>query len=133
MQNSMQYTVIPYTEIPLNASYCMCESIEQIANNIQSPVVTSCVTNMKCIGVECEIVFNEIDFLVENEIIQCNNPPGFLLVIRSAMNNVIVFESYFDRSTNATILGSPLFIVIEQKEYSMIIQVKVCNVLINII
>ena len=129
----MQYTVIPYTEIPLNASYCMCESIKQMASNIQSPVATGCVTNMKCIGVECEVVFNEIDFLVENEIIQCNNPPGFLLVIRSVMNNVIVFESYFDRSTNATVLGSPLFIVIEQKEYSMIIQVKVCNVLINII
>ena len=139
MYKSVQYTVIPYTEVPLNASYCMCESLIDIASKIQAPVEIGCITNTQCTGVDCEFSIGVTNYFIETEVVPCAHPPGVLFVVRDNNNN-IVFDSYLDRSFNDTLLGFPLYIVVEHMKFSVTVSVcllyiiMICNFhIINII
>ena len=122
MYKSVQYTVIPYTEVPLNASYCMCESLKDIASNIQAPVEIGCITNIQCTGVDCEFILGGTNYFIETEGVPCAHPPGVLFVLRDNNNNIL-FDSYLDNSFNDTLLGLPLYITVEHMKYSVTISV----------
>ncbi len=62
----------------MNASDCMCQSITQMKNNIESPVETKCQTDPECVGLECSLVVQDHNYLIDTEIYPCATPPGKL-------------------------------------------------------
>ncbi len=70
------YFIIPLTYVPLNSSYCMCQSLTQLKDNIKSPAETNCVTDSKCVGIECDLVVDNHTYLIDTQIFPCANPPG---------------------------------------------------------
>ena len=118
---------IPLTAVPLNASDCMCQSIQDIADNGDYPVDTVCVNNSQCNGVDCTFKFGPISFNVETEIQPCSQPPGFFVIFSHAQTGNVVFDEYFNSSTNSShVFGLPLYVVVIHKPYSMIVEVSIC-------
>ena len=70
------HIIIPLTYVPLNASHCMCESLTQLKDNINSPTETNCVTDSKCVGIECDLIVDDHTYLIDTQIFPCANPPG---------------------------------------------------------
>lgn len=129
MDDSTSVPAVPTTVIPLNASYCACKAITAIGNNVEAPIgsTVTCQVNEGCTGQECEYITSGLTFLFESEIISCNNPPGFEVIIRRE-DGVAISAHYFDSDGNITILSIlPLRVTVEQREYSIIIDVSWCN------
>ena len=121
----MIVAVVPRTVISLNASYCMCQSIQSLAQLGESPVETNCVNNSKCTGLECTFNYS-IGYRVETEVNPCTHPPGIDFYIKSVHTNQLWFHRFFNTSSNATILGLfPLHVTVEHRNYSMIISVSI--------
>ena len=73
----MVYSFIPYTEVPLNASVCMCESVTHIKENSVSPVEKDCIVDTECTGVECDFMVETYGHLfADTEVVPCTKPPG---------------------------------------------------------
>ena len=119
---------IPLTAVPLNASVCMCQSILSIAANSQSPVDTMCVNNSQCTGLDCTFNVGITSYDVETEIQPCSHPPGVVFIVSESQTGSVVYEHFFNSSTNSsTLLGLPVHVVVIHKPYSMIISVSVIN------
>ena len=117
---------VPHTVISLNASDCMCQSIQSVAELGESPVETNCTSNPKCTGLECTFHYNSTDYRVETEVDPCTYPPGIDFYIKSVQTNQVLFHHFFNTSSNTTILGSfPLHVTVEHRNYSMIISVSI--------
>lgn len=126
MSDGASVVAVPTTEIPLNASYCACMVITGIGDKVEAPAgsTVSCQVNPGCTGQECDYSTSGLTFLFESEIIPCNNPPGFEVIIRTK-DGVAVSEHYFDKDGNVTILSIlPLRVTVEQRDYSIIIEVS---------
>lgn len=118
---------IPLTAVPLNASVCMCQSIQDIADSGEHPVDTDCVNNSQCNGLDCTFNIGSITYNVETEIQPCSKPPGFFFIVSHDQTGNVVFEKYFNSSTNSShLFGFPLYVVVIHKPYSMIIEVSIC-------
>ena len=121
----MIVAVVPRTVISLNASDCMCQSIQSLAQLGESPVETNCTSNPKCTGLECTFNLYNNDYKVETEVNPCTHPPGIDFYIKPVHTNQILFHRFFNTSSNATILGLfPLHVTVEHRNYSMIISVS---------
>ena len=115
--------VVPHTVISLNASDCMCQSIQSLAQLGESPVETNCVNNSKCTGLECTFNYST-GYRVETEVNPCTHPPGIDFYIKPVHTNQILFHHFFN--TSSTILGlCPLHVTVEHRDYSMIIFVSI--------
>ena len=127
---------IPLTAVPLNTSVCMCQSIQSIAANSQSPVDTKCVNNSQCTGLDCTFNVGVNSYDVETEIQPCTHPPGVVFIVSESQSGSVVYENFFNSSTNSsTLLGLPVHVVVIHKPYSMIISVSVtntCNIQVHV-
>ena len=69
--------------------------MDEITNNVESPVDTACETNAECTGFDCRIAIDQDNILVlEAELEFCQLPPGMLVVLRTD-DGTPVFEHYF--------------------------------------
>ena len=91
------------------------------------PGVTTCSNNSQCTGLQCGFNAFSSQFTMESEVVPCNDPPGFILIIKDAGNNVI-FDQYFNASRNTTVviggIPLPLMVTVVHREYSMIVSVS---------
>ena len=128
---------IPLTTVPLNTSVCMCQSIQSIAANSQSPVDTKCVNNSQCTGLDCKFNVGVTSYDVETEIQPCSHPPGVVFIVSESQSGSVVYEHFFNSSTNSsTLLGLPVHVVVIHNPYSMIISVSVintCNIQVHVL
>ena len=119
------YVTIPSTAVPLNTSDCMCQSIQNITKSSDIPDDAVCVNNSQCTGVDCTISIASTTYSVKTNIQPCSYPPGFLFIVSQAQSGIVMFNEFFDSSTNSSLLGLPLYVVVTNKSYSMIIGVSI--------
>lgn len=106
----------------------MCQSIQELADvtGNDSPVETNCRNNSNCTGLECTFNSGGLDFNVETVVKPCTHPPGFYFIIKQS--NYVVYEHFFDNSTNNTVNIGPasieLHATVIHRSYSMIISVS---------
>lgn len=118
--DDMIFYLIPFTEVPLNASVCMCESVTHIKENVVAPVEKNCSVDDKCIGVECDFTVEKYgDLFADTEVDPCTKPPGFLFVVRNSTK--ILYDKFFNESMNTTLLDNPFNVIVVHNNYSMII------------
>ena len=121
--------IIPPVSLPLNQSECMCESMQEVIDNIHSPVPTSCSTDAECTGVECLIYLDPNNVLVlEDEFEICQEPPGVLVLLRTS-DGTPIFDHYFTGSSNeafniSSLLHVDLFVSVVPGNYSMTVSVS---------
>ena len=85
----------------------MCESLEDLADIIHSPVEHDCSTTSDCDGVRCELdVFGNV-FFVEAIILPCTDPPAAEVVVQNSLGQNL-FVGIFNRSgqRDIVILGT---------------------------
>ena len=120
------YTFIPSTAVPLNTSDCMCQSIQNIRQSSDIPDGAVCVNNSQCTGMDCTISIGGSAYNVKTNIQPCSYLPGFLFTVSQAQTGTVVFKEFFDSSTNSSLLLQlPLYVVVTNKPYSMIIIVSI--------
>ena len=129
MNNGTTSPLVPFATIGLNASGCMCDSINAIPQRGASPYETNCVNNTECTGLECDFAISEVHYKIETEVQSCANPPGFVFLIRNVNTDLIIFDQYFDSSKNTSIsfggVSVPLVVMVHHRKYSMIISVSI--------
>lgn len=126
------FNTIPSTAIPLNASDCMCQSIQDITMSNDIPDGAVCVNNSQCTGLDCTFNIGGTMYKVETQIQPCSYPPGFIFIVSQVQTGTVVFEDFFDSSNNSSILFElPLYVVVIHKPYSMVITVSICYILVN--
>ena len=113
--------------IPLQPHECSCQSLEELADKIHTPVEHDCVTNEDCNGVRCELdVFGAV-YHIETILLSCEWPPGFETVIEDE-NNVPLRVINYDRTGRTTInidgVELEAYAMIEPYIYSVDIQVS---------
>ena len=129
----MTHVVIPSTAVPLNTSDCMCQSIQNITKSSDIPDGAVCVNNSQCTGVDCTVNIGGSTYNVKTKIQPCSYPPGFLFTVSQAQTGTVVFNKFFDSSTNSSLLFQlPLYVVVTNKSYSMIISVSICYTTLTI-
>ena len=122
------YEVIPSTAVPLNTSDCMCQSIQSITESGDIPYGAVCVNNSQCTGVDCTISIGGSTYNVKTNIKPCSYSTGFLFTVSQTQTSIVVFNEFFSSSTNSSLpdpLGLPLYVVVTNKPYSMIISVSI--------
>ena len=125
--SNQQNPVIPQVYVPLNASDCMCSSLQELASlSGPSLIETSCVTNDECDGVRCQLnIVNNI-FYVETVVFPCSNATDVL--VEDQAFTVLFMTTIFNRSEvrNVVIGGRPLIInaTVVPMDYSMLIAVS---------
>ena len=104
----------------------MCQSIQNIAESSDIPDGAVCVNNSQCTGVDCTISIGGTIYNIKTNIQPCSYPPGFFLIISQTQTGFVVFKEFFNSSTNSSLLlGFPLYVVVTNKPYSMIISVSI--------
>ena len=120
--------LIPPVSIPLQPHECSCQSLEELADKIHSPLEHDCATNEDCDGVRCELDVFGTTYHIETILLSCDDPPGLETVIEDE-NNVPLRVLNFDRTAMGTIniggLEVPAYGVIEHHPYSIDIQVSI--------
>ena len=120
------YVIIPSTVVLLNTSDCMCQSIQSITESSDIPAGAVCVNNSQCTGVDCTISIGNTTYSVKTNIQPCSYPSGFFFIVSQAQTGIVVFNEFFDSSTNSSsLLALPLYVVVINKPYSMIISVSI--------
>ena len=121
--------VIPQVVIFLNASDCMCSSLDDLAGlAVHSVVEPDCRTNTDCNGIRCELDFGILLYYVELVVLPCENATELVIEDRNLQP---LHATNFTSQTGTqsfTINGLPLTAraVIEVFDYSMVVQVRVC-------
>ena len=124
--------LVPPLTIALSQRECMCQSMEALVASVDSPVPTSCERTSNCNGVNCNLtvpiagmVYLETDFEV------CWEPPRVQVVVVDSSGTALL-NQYFNTSDtvdiNVAIITFTLDVIIENYDYSMIIQVEYCIV-----
>ena len=120
--------LIPLTSVPLNATECMCESLEDLADNIQSPVEHNCSTTPNCDGFHCELDVSGNTFFVEGIVLPCTNPPAAEVIVQNSQRQNI-FSAIFNTSgqRDIVILGLRMTVntTVVHHKYSVDIEVSV--------
>ena len=123
--------LVPETIVALNASYCQCESLQDVIETTQIglPGSSVCVNNTNCTGMQCGLDAGSAGrYNIESEIEPCSHPPGFILIITNAVTDAIIFDQYFNTSRDTTVSNFfPLQVIIVHREYSMLVSVSLRN------
>ena len=123
---SANLTAIPQATVPLNASQCMCSSLQDLASRAGGTLIEpECHTNNRCDGMVCEIdVFGNI-FFIETIILPCIYAVD--VVIEDEQGQPTFMTVYNQTDTHVIDLGifsTNLYVVIIRHAYSMEISVS---------
>ena len=95
--------LIPWVQYDINTTQCLCSSVEQLAEEIQSPIEHDCSATPTCDGVTCRLeVFGNM-FIVETDILSCTTPPAIDVIVKDSSEDV-VYSGVFDDNTTGIIL-----------------------------
>ena len=119
--------IVPDVVVPLNVSDCMCRSLQQISDGVQSTVPgLRCTAGPQCNNVRClpQTLLPSL-FGVDLTVLQCRSPPAVQISLTDS-NGYAIYSGIFDRSQNATVSALlTLSVTIIQREYSMDIEVSI--------
>ena len=121
-------TFIPPTYIPLEPSICSCQSLEEMANKIDSSLEQNCATNEDCTGVRCELNIFGNTYHVETILLSCEDPPAMDVVVENEENSPL-YAAKFNHSGlyRIEISGLPLWLhatAIHNDDYSIEVEVS---------
>ena len=119
--------LIPLTSVPLNTTECMCESLEDLADIIQSPFEHDCSTTPNCDGVHCELDIFGLILYIETIVLPCANPPALEVIVQNSQRQNI-FGAIFNTSgqRDIVVLNTRMTVnsIIVHRSYSMDIEVS---------
>ena len=126
MAGSPNTTLIPQATVPLNASQCMCQSLEDLAVKAGgTDIEPSCETNTDCDGIVCELDLFGSVYYIENIILPCDYAVD--VVVRDSDRRPI-FMSVYNRTETHTItigfISTSLYVEIVRRPYSMEVSVS---------
>ena len=105
----------------------MCESLEDLADIIHSPVEHDCSTTPNCDGVRCELDVLGNTFFVEGIALPCANPPAVEVIVQNSQRQNI-FSTIFNTSgqRDIVVLNTRMTVnsIIVHRSYSMDIEVS---------
>ena len=125
--------ILPYGELPLNASDCMCQSLSEVADAIvlpSNPLVTfvyTCQRMQNCSGVHCDISYSGSSVSADALVDPCAET--LHLVMSDSTGSSPLFDQVFADSESVPLdLGSSditgtLDVGITHKRYSMLLKV----------
>ena len=122
----MNTVVIPQAIVPLNASECMCSSLEDLAVRSGGTLLEpECRTNQQCNGVICEIdAFGDV-YYIENIILPCDYAVDVVIEDSSGQPT---FVAVFNRTESHPIVVGSLNLILNveiiRHSYSMEISVS---------
>ena len=128
LEDSSNTTLIPQATVPLNASQCMCQSLQDLAAQaVQADIdiEPECQTNQECNGVVCELdIFGSVYYL-ESIILPCDYAVD--VVVRDSQRQAI-FMSVYNRTEihmiSIGIFTTSLYVEIVPHPYSMEVSVS---------
>lgn len=119
--------IVPNVIVPLNASDCMCRSLQQLSTSVQSSAPgLSCTTGPQCNSVQClpQTLLPSL-FGLDMTVLQCRNPPAVQISLTDS-SGFLIYSGVFDRSQNATVsVLLTLSVTIIQRQYSMDVEVSI--------
>ena len=124
--------LVPPLIIGLNETACMCQSMQALASSVDPPAPASgsCQRASICSGVVCILTVPIVGtFDVEVDFEVCQDPPSMLVIVEDSDDNVLL-DQYFNTSETVNVsvdasITITLDVVIENYDYSMIIQVYI--------
>lgn len=124
---SANITAVPRAFVPLNASECMCSSLEDLASKAGGTFIEpECRTNQECNGVTCEVdTFGRV-FYLESIILPCTYAVD--VVLRNSERQPL-FMTIFNRSEVHVLdfglfIAPRLYVEIVRHPYSMEVSVS---------
>ena len=125
-EGSPNSTLIPQATIPLNASDCMCQSLQNLSTRAGgSDLEPECQTNPECNGIVCELdIFGSV-FYLETIVLPCDYAVD--VVIRDSQRQPTFMSVYNHTETHTISIGSfsaPLYVEIVPHPYSMEVYVS---------
>ena len=123
--------LIPDVEFPLEPHTCMCQSMDDVSNNIMFPPAGqfqySCYTGSNCSSVMCNVTAQQVTS--SNELLSID-PCSELLIFNSTATglgtDLIVFNETKSRLFSSLGFNFTVNVLLEHHNYSMDIQVRLC-------
>ena len=123
---SPNVTAVPRATVPLNASECMCSSLQDLANKAGGTLIEpECFTNQQCNGVTCEVDIIGNVFYLESIILSCTYAVD--VVVRNSQRQPLFMTVYNRTEAHVIGLGSistNLYVEIVRYPYSMEVSVS---------
>ncbi len=138
MDNDTVTYLVPVVQLPINATQCMCQSMDSLARDVQLNQLNqlpglnfqySCArARGKCDTVNCVVaIAARANYTASMAVDSCHNPPAISIVVLDSGENE-VYSGSFDHSQNVDIpcfgLTCTLEITIEHHQYSMDVTVS---------
>lgn len=119
---------MPEVVVPLNASDCMCRSLQQLAGSIRTAGGLSCTATPSppCNRVQCQpqTLLPSL-FGVDVTVLQCRDPPAVQISLTEPSGSSI-YSGVFDRSQNVSVsVLLTLSVSIVQGPYSIDVEVGI--------
>ena len=126
-QVDIALTLIPEVSVPLNTTDCSCQSLEDLASVIQSPIAHDCYNTSECDGIRCELdVFGTV-YYVEIVVLFCAEPTAFEVLVENAAFQPLA-EAIFNKTSQEVIIVEGVNIIVNatiiHHEYSVEIEVS---------
>ena len=126
LEGSSNVTLIPQATVPLNASECMCQSLQNLTTKAGSTVIEpECQTNMECNGIVCELDILGSVFYLESIILPCDYAVD--VVVRDSQRQALFMSVYNHTETHTIsigILSASLYVEINRHPFSMEVSVS---------
>lgn len=133
----MQETVDIFSsvQVPLNASGCMCASLQNMSQGIQdddssSAITRECHTNPNCSGIHCFVTGTQpllSSYDADIVVYPCNDPPAIGITVVDHPSGQVLFSRNFSDSENVSLTDSSdavLSVDIVHHNYSMDVSVR---------
>lgn len=123
---SNTFPVIPSVLVSLNASTCMCSSLQHLASiSGHNDIETECNTNEACDGVRCQLNIIGNIFYLETIVLPCEDALE-IVVEDSRLTEIESFRFNQSERRNIVVSGFPLTVdmTLIRREYSMFLRVR---------
>ena len=106
-QGNIALPLIPQVSVPLNTSDCLCESLEDLASVIQSPlgIEHDCHTNSDCDGMQCELDINSDRYFLDLVVFSCMEPPAIDVIVEDEEQERVFEQTFTESGTRNLTLG----------------------------
>ena len=117
-------TLVDTVYFPLNPAHCMCDSMQEVAEDIDLLANSTCrIANENCSQLQCTVEQSVLQSVTMN-VSQCENPPKVTLTMVVAGNS---YSAEVTGNRTETINGITVMITVWYYDYSMDLQVCVCD------
>ena len=122
LDTSPRQYLIPPVEYAINTTECLCNSMKELARDLEGHFTHGCTTTEDCDGVRCAVDAFQNPHIMEIFVLSCEQPPAVDLLIEDTVGDSYLSLYINDNTSSIQIIdGSSVYVLptIIHHPYSM--------------